>query len=82
MLTRVNDRGWSLFAAGGLCGNSGNSSEPHLHFQLQDGPLFEKSWGVDAVFRDVPVVRDGKPGKIAEYTWLKGDLVGEPMKSR
>lgn len=22
----------------GYCGNSGNSSEPHLHFQLQDGP--------------------------------------------
>jgi murein DD-endopeptidase MepM/ murein hydrolase activator NlpD len=64
----------------GVCGNSGNSSEPHLHFQLQDAPLFEKSWGVEAVFKDVPVVRDGKPTKIADYTWLKGDLVGEATK--
>ncbi len=61
----------------GACGNSGNSSEPHLHFQLQDGPLFEKSWGVDPVFDATSVVREGKRTKMARYTWLKGDLVGE-----
>ncbi|MBC7061441.1 M23 family metallopeptidase, partial [Salmonella enterica subsp. enterica serovar Enteritidis] len=62
----------------GLCGNTGNSSEPHLHFQLQDGPRLESSWGIEPVFKDVAIVRDGKPMKVAEYTWLKGDLVGEP----
>jgi Peptidase family M23 len=64
----------------GLCGNSGNSSEPHLHFQLQDGPLVESSWGIEPVFKDIPVVRDGKAAKLPEYTWLKADLVGEPAK--
>jgi murein DD-endopeptidase MepM/ murein hydrolase activator NlpD len=64
----------------GVCGNSGNSSEPHLHFQLQDGALFESSWGVEPIFKDVPVVRDARASKRAEYTWLKGDLVGEPAK--
>jgi murein DD-endopeptidase MepM/ murein hydrolase activator NlpD len=59
----------------GRCGNSGNSSEPHLHFQLEDGPLFEKSWGVEPLFRDVTVTRRGKTDKIADYTFLKGDTV-------
>lgn len=27
----------------GQCGNSGNSTEPHLHLQLQDRPTFEES---------------------------------------
>jgi murein DD-endopeptidase MepM/ murein hydrolase activator NlpD len=61
----------------GLCGNSGNSSEPHLHFQMQDGPQFDKSWGVEAVFREVMVVRDGKSEKLTAYSFLKGDRVGE-----
>ncbi len=26
----------------GLCGNSGNSSEPHLHYQFQDSPFLPK----------------------------------------
>jgi len=60
----------------GLCGNSGNSSEAHLHFQLQDGPLFEKSWGIEPLFQDVPVNRAGKSEVMKEYTWLKGDRVG------
>ncbi len=64
----------------GLCGNSGNSSEPHLHFQLQDGPLFERSWGVEPVFADVVVSRAGTTEKVKEYTWLKGDRVGEPAR--
>ncbi len=64
----------------GLCGNSGNSSQPHLHLQLQDGPLLEKSWGVDPVFKDVALVRNGKSIKMAEYTFLKGDLIGDPLK--
>ncbi|WP_146645497.1 M23 family metallopeptidase [Labilithrix luteola] len=64
----------------GLCGNAGNTSEPHLHFQLQDGPLFENSYGVEPIFKDVSIVRNGNASKLAEYTWLKGDLVGDLKK--
>jgi murein DD-endopeptidase MepM/ murein hydrolase activator NlpD len=59
----------------GLCGNSGNSSEPHLHFQLQDGAAMEKSWGVEAVFDGVLVRRNGAVGKTDRYTFLRGDRV-------
>jgi murein DD-endopeptidase MepM/ murein hydrolase activator NlpD len=64
----------------GSSGNSGNSTQPHLHVQLQDGPLPEASWGVEPVFKDVTVTRDGKSSKMAEYTFLRGDVIGEPAK--
>lgn len=59
----------------GLCGNSGNSSQPHLHFQLQDGPRMEASKGVEAVFEDVRVTRGGKTDTVAKYTFLKDDRI-------
>jgi murein DD-endopeptidase MepM/ murein hydrolase activator NlpD len=59
----------------GLCGNSGNSNEPHLHFQLQDGPLIEKSWGVTPIFANVSVVHEGTTTTMNDYTFLKGDRV-------
>jgi hypothetical protein len=50
----------------GLCGNSGNSSEPHIHFHLQDGTtLFRNSVSLPVVFRnylaDGEVVARGEP---------------------
>lgn len=36
----------------GECGNSGNSSEAHLHYQLQDGPAFGASSGLPVQFLD------------------------------
>jgi murein DD-endopeptidase MepM/ murein hydrolase activator NlpD len=35
------------------CGHSGNSSEPHLHFQVQDHPTFELAAGLPVRFEDV-----------------------------
>lgn len=42
----------------GLCGNTGNTSEPHIHYHLQDGPLMYKANGLPIQFPKVIV--DGK----------------------
>jgi murein DD-endopeptidase MepM/ murein hydrolase activator NlpD len=65
-------------AALALVGNSGNSSEPHLHIQLMDGPRVETAWGLDGVFANVAVTRDGKTEKTPRYTFRRGDVV-EPQ---
>jgi len=51
----------------GLAGNSGNTSEPHLHYQLQDGPTFPDAECMPAAFLDyladdTPIAR-GEPIK-------------------
>lgn len=42
----------------GKCGNSGNTSEPHLHYHLQDGPDMMTAEGLPAAFEGMCV--DGK----------------------
>jgi murein DD-endopeptidase MepM/ murein hydrolase activator NlpD len=39
----------------GLCGNSGNSSEPHLHFHLQNTEDFNIATGVKCYFNKLLV---------------------------
>lgn len=39
----------------GLCGNTGNTSEPHIHFHLQDGPLMHKAGALPAQFTKIIV---------------------------
>jgi hypothetical protein len=51
----------------GRCGNSGNTSEPHLHFHLQTNPVLGSGLGLPAQFMNyradgVPVER-GEPTK-------------------
>lgn len=43
----------------GLCGNSGNSSEPHLHYHLQNTPVFHAGQGLPAQFQHYQA--DGEP---------------------
>lgn len=66
----------------GACGNSGNSSEPHLHVQLMDGPRLEASWGLEPVFAEALVVRDGAATTRADYTFIKGDRVSPPRPAK
>lgn len=47
----------------GRCGNSGHSTEPHLHFQLQDHPNVFLAMGLPLRFHAVSV-DDGPPGEV------------------
>lgn len=40
-------------------GHSGNSSAPHLHFQLMDSPVLQASSGIPCCFREYEVYRAG-----------------------
>lgn len=42
------------------CGNSGNSSEPHLHFQLMDAPDPDAARGVPFTWDGIGVPRNGE----------------------
>lgn len=61
----------------GRCGHSGNSSEPHLHFQLQDSPSFETAAGLPVRFEDVETDHPA-PDEVAD----DGRLPGIPADDR
>ncbi|WP_144906614.1 peptidoglycan DD-metalloendopeptidase family protein [Halobellus captivus] len=59
----------------GRCGHSGNSAEPHLHFQVQDHPTFEVSAGLPVRFHGVDVDTPGVD--VTEQTgWTEPDGSG------
>ena len=55
----------------GICGNSGNSSEPHLHFHIQNGDNLHTSTGVKCYFDKIVVNGIQK----SDYSPVKGDKV-------
>jgi murein DD-endopeptidase MepM/ murein hydrolase activator NlpD len=46
----------------GLCGNTGNTTQPHIHFNLQDGPLMQRANGLPAQFEKIMVNGEEKLG--------------------
>ena len=60
----------------GLCGNSGNSSEPHLHYHLQNTVLMHEATGIKCHFEKVAVTREGQKAETKKgYSPVKGDQV-------
>jgi len=55
----------------GLCGNSGNSSEAHLHFHIQNIEDMNHATGAKSYFSDILV--NGELKK--EYSPIKGQKV-------
>jgi murein DD-endopeptidase MepM/ murein hydrolase activator NlpD len=59
----------------GLCGNSGNSSEPHLHYHLQNTPVIQDGTGIKCIFQKVTAVKDGQEQVKTNYSPVKGDII-------
>lgn len=55
----------------GLCGNTGNSQQPHIHYNLQDAPLMQRAKALYAQFSSIKVNGVVKTA----YEPLRGDMV-------
>jgi murein DD-endopeptidase MepM/ murein hydrolase activator NlpD len=59
----------------GLCGNSGNSSEPHLHYHLQNTPVIQDATGIKCYFQKVIVLEKGGRESKVDCSPIKGEIV-------
>jgi murein DD-endopeptidase MepM/ murein hydrolase activator NlpD len=58
----------------GLCGNSGNSSEPHIHYHLQNTPIIQDGTGIKCCFEKMTLNGSKKMVKL-NYSPIKGDII-------
>jgi murein DD-endopeptidase MepM/ murein hydrolase activator NlpD len=59
----------------GFCGNSGMSSEPHIHFHVQNTPITQDATGLRCTFEKIAVTRNGEGESRMNYSPVKGDIV-------
>jgi hypothetical protein len=59
----------------GRCGNSGNSSEPHLHYHLMNTDVFGDATGIAPHFKRLRVTRDGKAEVLDNHMPVRGEQV-------
>ena len=65
----------------GQCGNSGESSEPHIHYHLQSSPIVPDGLGIKCVFKKVVVTQEGagtsggKTETRTDFSPVKGDII-------
>lgn len=68
----------------GKCGNSGNSSEPHIHYHLQDSDVHSEfaeqkpkpiAQGIKVYFSNILVERQGRTRLSAKCSPIKEDVV-------
>lgn len=70
----------------GECGNSGYSTDPHLHFHVQNSDVFAKmdknykkiyvAKGQKIYFERIRVMKESKQKIVEDYSPIKGDVIG------
>jgi len=58
-----------------LCGNSGNSSQPHLHYHLQNTPVIQDGTGIKCYFQRLSIIDDDKKKSKMNYSPIKGEII-------
>jgi hypothetical protein len=74
LMVKANDR---LFAGQpiGLSGNSGMSSNPHLHFSMMNTDTFSEATGFPPYFEAVKLRRVSSSKLVRDYSPTKGDFI-------
>ena len=59
----------------GQCGNSGNSSAPHIHLHTQDTPVINKGNGLNMIFKGINVELTGRIFDNVDWPMIRGLFV-------